>query len=173
MPAVECFPEGEVWLIMSRCTQSTSALEYDELSDESDADDSDGLEALFAEDNDEDLRDTVIRPATCHFRVSSQCIIIASPVFRAMLQGGFKESLTLKSTGELRLQLPDDDPDSFTILLDILHHHTKKVPRLVSLSRLTKLAILINNINCRSLWRSSPICGLTDFKVRRVVYLSV
>jgi hypothetical protein len=41
------------------------------------------------------------------------------------------------------VSLADDDPVIFLILLDILHHHIKKVPLLISLERLTGIIILV------------------------------
>jgi hypothetical protein len=143
----ECYPGGDLLLIMSRCSKRRLGSECDRLSHIFDADDDtgDATKVLSTEnDEEEEQEEIATRPPDCHFRVSSQCMILASPVFRAMLQGDFKESFELNSTGELRLPLPDDDPDIFSILLDILHHRTKKVPRLVSLGRLTKLAMLVD-----------------------------
>jgi hypothetical protein len=80
----------------------------------------------------------------CHILVSSKHLILASPAFKAKLQGVFKESMKLRGTGELEIPLPNDDPDVFLILLHILQHRIKKVSRLVSLLCLTKLAILVD-----------------------------
>jgi hypothetical protein len=49
----------------------------------------------------------------------------------------------LCETHELEVSLADDDPVIFLILLDILHHYIKKVPRLISLVRLTRITILV------------------------------
>ncbi|KAL9105776.1 MAG: hypothetical protein Q9187_008658, partial [Circinaria calcarea] len=77
-------------------------------------------------------------------RVSSKHLILASPVFKAMLARNFKESATLRSTGTLELQLPDDDPAALLVLLDIIHGDTPQVPREVDLPMLTQLAVLVD-----------------------------
>lgn len=69
---------------------------------------------------------------------------LASEVFRKMLQGSFREGATLKSTGNVRIPLPDDDPQALTILLDIVHHRPRRVPRTVAQGVLVQLARLID-----------------------------
>ncbi|EAS35997.3 uncharacterized protein CIMG_01351 [Coccidioides immitis RS] len=78
------------------------------------------------------------------FHVSSRHMILASPVFRAMLQRKFSESNTLQLTGSVEIPLPDDDPDAMLILLKIIHGHMRKVPLRVDLITLVQLAILID-----------------------------
>jgi hypothetical protein len=54
--------------------------------------------------------------------VSSKHMMVCSPVFRAMLQhGNFKEGQALRSSDVAEVPLPDDDPDMFIILLNIVH----------------------------------------------------
>ena len=68
----------------------------------------------------------------------------ASPVFKAMLSGTFKEGRTLRDAGSLELPLPDDDPEALVILLNVIHGRSRKVPRRIDLPMLTKLAILVD-----------------------------
>ena len=77
-------------------------------------------------------------------QVSSMHLTLVSPVFKAMLSGHFKEGSQLKKAGYLEIPLPEDDPEAFTILLNIIHCHIKNVPRQVSGTMLTSLAILVN-----------------------------
>ncbi|RFU27529.1 hypothetical protein B7463_g8814, partial [Scytalidium lignicola] len=76
--------------------------------------------------------------------VSSRHLILASTVFKAMLQDRFKEGRELRSKGFLELPLPDDDPATFSILLDIIHGRTRKVPRKVTFNELTVITILVD-----------------------------
>jgi hypothetical protein len=76
--------------------------------------------------------------------VSSRHLILASSVFEAMLQDRFKEGQALRFTGYLELPLPDDDPVAFSTLLDIIHGHTRKVPRMVDFQLLAHIAILVD-----------------------------
>jgi hypothetical protein len=61
-----------------------------------------------------------------------------------MLQRKFNESNVLRATGSVEIPLPDDDPDAFLILLNIIHGHIRKVPLRVDLPTLTQLAILVD-----------------------------
>ncbi|KAL8857853.1 MAG: hypothetical protein Q9178_005609 [Gyalolechia marmorata] len=79
-----------------------------------------------------------------HVRVSSKHLILASPVFKRMLQASFKEGQQLSSQGHTELSLPDDDPAALLVLLHLIHGRIRMVPRTVDLGKLTNLAILID-----------------------------
>ncbi|KAJ5041068.1 uncharacterized protein L3040_005623 [Drepanopeziza brunnea f. sp. 'multigermtubi'] len=83
-------------------------------------------------------------PEQVDMLVSSKHLRLASPVFKAMLQGSFREGQALQSTGKAEVPLPDDDPAAFKILLDIVHGFPSKVPRSVDLSTLANLSILVD-----------------------------
>ncbi|PVH85240.1 hypothetical protein DL98DRAFT_583835 [Cadophora sp. DSE1049] len=79
-----------------------------------------------------------------HMLVSSKTLMIASPVFKAMLKKGhFKEGCELDSDkAEVSL---DDDPAAFKILMDILHFNARKVPRTVDDPKtLANMAVLVD-----------------------------
>lgn len=61
-----------------------------------------------------------------------------------MLQGKFRESVTLHSTGHVEVPLPDDDPTALTIILNISHLRVRKVPRTVKQSTLAQIACLVD-----------------------------
>ena len=82
--------------------------------------------------------------AQVNMLVSSKHMILASPVFAAMLKVEFKEGSTLESKGHAEILLPDDDPQASIILLNIIHGRPKKVPRRIDLLLLQKLAILVD-----------------------------
>jgi len=79
-----------------------------------------------------------------HMLVSSRHMMLASPVFRAMLDGNFKEGCDLTSNGKVQVPLPDDDPAAFAIVLNIIHGHNRRVPREVDLELLTEISILVD-----------------------------
>jgi hypothetical protein len=55
--------------------------------------------------------------------VSSRHLMLASPVFKAMLQySNFKEGEELHANGRAEVPMPDDDPVAFKILLDIIQY---------------------------------------------------
>ena len=74
--------------------------------------------------------------------VSSKHMMLASPVFKAMLNGNFKEGRALQTDGNVKVELPDDDPAAFRIILNILHGRNRSVPRVINLKALTRIAIL-------------------------------
>jgi hypothetical protein len=86
-----------------------------------------------------------------HIKVSSKHLMLASPVFKAMLHNNFQEGQTLRATGTLQLPLPDDDPYALTILLDIIHARTKKVARAVSKDQILQIAILVDKYQLHEL----------------------
>jgi hypothetical protein len=78
------------------------------------------------------------------FLVSSKHMILVSPAFRAMLQhSNFKEGVAL-SEGAAEVPLPDDEPTSWKIILDIIHHNTRSVPQQVDLQTMTNIAVLVD-----------------------------
>jgi hypothetical protein len=75
--------------------------------------------------------------------VSSKHLTSASPVFKAMLRNGsFQEGRTLAAAGKVTIPLPEDDSTAMKILLDILHHRSRQVPKTVTLKELAHLMIL-------------------------------
>lgn len=55
------------------------------------------------------------------FRVHSHSMSRASCVFKAMLYGPFVESKGRQGTEDWKVELPEDDPVAFEILLRIIH----------------------------------------------------
>ncbi|TGO58804.1 hypothetical protein BCON_0051g00440 [Botryotinia convoluta] len=58
--------------------------------------------------------------------VSSKHLILASPVFDAMVgDARFEEGAELLACGKVEIKLLDDDPDAFAIVANIIHHRNK------------------------------------------------
>ncbi|OCT46400.1 hypothetical protein CLCR_01237 [Cladophialophora carrionii] len=77
-------------------------------------------------------------------RVSSRNLALASPVFRAMLDGGFQEGVEL-SRGQLkRVPLPDDNLDAMLLVLAIIHGRTRAIPRKIGKELFVDIAVLID-----------------------------
>ncbi|KAK2624994.1 hypothetical protein QTJ16_005363 [Diplocarpon rosae] len=79
-----------------------------------------------------------------YMRVSSKRVMLASPVFKAMLKHSFVEGVTLRTTGKVEVPLPDDDPVVFGLLMDIVHGTKGKTPPPMNTLFLTKIAILVD-----------------------------
>ena len=77
--------------------------------------------------------------------VSSRHMMLASPVWKAMLQhSNFKEGEQLRSKGKVEVPLPDDDPTAFELLLNIIHGRVRQVPRQVTLETVASLGVLVD-----------------------------
>jgi hypothetical protein len=61
-----------------------------------------------------------------------------------MLKGDWKESKTLQTYGWLRLETSDWDIGAVKILMDVIHGRTRKVPRIIDLELLAKIAVLVD-----------------------------
>ncbi|PMD57216.1 uncharacterized protein K444DRAFT_632349 [Hyaloscypha bicolor E] len=100
------------------------------------------LEVDPTPDEDEPDREPAI---VVHMLVSSKHMMLASPVFKAMLQHSrFKEGQKLSATGKAEIPLPDDDPYAFTIILDIIHGRNRQVPREIDLDLLSSISKLVD-----------------------------
>ncbi|TGO35161.1 hypothetical protein BHYA_0168g00170 [Botrytis hyacinthi] len=75
--------------------------------------------------------------------VSSKHLILVSPVFDAMIgDARFKEGAELLACGKVEIKLPDDDPDAFAIVANVIHHRNKMVPEKISFQSFVKVAIV-------------------------------
>ena len=98
-----------------------------------------------SEPEDVDTRSaTETEPEDIHMQVSSKHLILASSVFAKMLNGKFREAENMRLAGHVAMRLPDDDPAAFSVLLNIAHGRTRRVPRRVGLTMLTEIARLVD-----------------------------
>lgn len=87
----------------------------------------------------------VAEPEMIRMIVSSKHMMLASPVFKAMLQPGrFREGIQRNAAGQLEVDLPDDDQHIMVIVLNIIHGRNRLVPKQADLEMMTKLAILVD-----------------------------
>jgi len=99
-------------------------------------------EADTTPDEDEPDREPAV---VVHMLVSSKHMMLASPVFKAMLQHSrFKEGQELSATGKVEIPLSDDDPYAFRIILDIIHGRNRQVPREIDLDLLSSISKLVD-----------------------------
>lgn len=82
-------------------------------------------------------------------RVSSSHLRLASPYFKKMFQSGWPEGDALRVEGRVEVRLQNgEDPNALLIILNIIHGHTRRVPRVVDLTMLTKIAVLVDFYEC-------------------------
>lgn len=84
------------------------------------------------------------------FRLSSRHLILASPYFRAMLTGPWVESSS-RSGSMYTTSASEWDEGALTILMDIIHGHSERVPRSMSLELLAKIAVLVDYYKCHNI----------------------
>lgn len=82
-------------------------------------------------------------------RVSAKHLTLASPVFKSLLLGGWKESSTFFDKGSLELVVSGWDLDAFLIFLRALHCQNKEVPRKIDAELFAKIAVLVDYYRCR------------------------
>ncbi|KAH7117538.1 hypothetical protein B0J11DRAFT_582945 [Dendryphion nanum] len=81
-------------------------------------------------------------------RVSSKHLTLASPYFSKSLQGGLTEGNTLRTQRHLELAMKEQDPEAALIVMNIIHGRSRQVPPLISVIMLTKIAVLVDYIQC-------------------------
>lgn len=86
-------------------------------------------------------------PREVRFRVSSSHLSLASPIFRIMLDGPWKEGI-LDGQSPRQLLTSEWDTEALLVLLNIIHGRHRAVPKLVSLDTLGKFAILVDYYQC-------------------------
>lgn len=94
--------------------------------------------------------DVLLRTGPRHLLVAAKVLVLASPVFRAMLEPGrFREGQSQPSPGKpLILELHDDNPEAMTLLCHLLHFTDMATPRDTKL--LSALADVCDKYQCTS-----------------------
>ncbi|PYH30454.1 BTB/POZ domain-containing protein [Aspergillus neoniger CBS 115656] len=98
-------------------------------------------------------------------QVSAKHLILASPVFRNMLTGNWKESVSYLQKGSVEITAESWDIEAFLIFLRAIHGQQSQIPRKLSLEMLAKIAVLINYYDCKdavSILTELWIDGLED-----------
>ncbi|KAF1959275.1 hypothetical protein CC80DRAFT_585679 [Byssothecium circinans] len=100
-----------------------------------------------------------------HYHVSSILLKTASPKFASMLSGEiWKEGIRNEEDGCYYILVEKWDAEAFLILLNVLHLRNRQVPRSVSLSMLTKIAVLADYFTCTEAIELSTEIWVKDLK---------
>ncbi|KAI3567930.1 hypothetical protein IWW34DRAFT_776182 [Fusarium oxysporum f. sp. albedinis] len=93
------------------------------------------------------LAQVIPEPLHMRFRLCSATLINTSSYFKKSLSGDWKE--TEPEPGDKwTLTANDWDGEAFLLLMRILHHKTREVPRAIGLERLAKIAVLVDYYGC-------------------------
>jgi hypothetical protein len=84
---------------------------------------------------------------TYSYVVSTSVLTLASPVFKALLNGNMSEAYALRDEGQSRIVLQDDDPKAMELLFKILHHCARKEMN-VTIRDLAAVAVLCDKYDC-------------------------
>jgi hypothetical protein len=88
-------------------------------------------------DTDEGAAD---KPLT--FLVSLKHLILASPVLKAMLTGGWREGI--RHNGRLEIEAEGWDAEALAIVMRVVHGQNRQAPRVVTLELLAKIAVIVD-----------------------------
>ncbi|KAI1009403.1 hypothetical protein LB504_002914 [Fusarium proliferatum] len=81
------------------------------------------------------------------FRVSAKHLCLASPVFRRMFHGKFKESEP-NDQGLLEIRTSEWDAEALLIILDIIQGHHSSVPKRPSLDVIAQIGVIADYYDC-------------------------
>lgn len=104
----------------------------------------DGQDAAQQGDNDNDLAER----SFC-IQVSAKHLTFSSPVFKRILTGGWKESVTLLEKGSVEVIAESWDIHALLILLRVIHCRNENIPRKLTLEMLAKIAVLSDYYECK------------------------
>lgn len=92
------------------------------------------------------------QPSSQRVRVSSKVLSLASPVFRAMFSGKYKEAVALADASvslvPYTLDLPEDDAEATILLCRIMHFKTNDADDKPTPDTLQQLAMLADKYQC-------------------------
>jgi hypothetical protein len=110
-----------------------------------------GDQSAVAEGHGEREKEDSNEEQRVRIRVSSKHMKLASPVFRRMSTGPWKESQDLAAGERIEIKRGDRDVesiDALLILMNVIHGHGRKVPREVTLDTLADIAMHVDYMEC-------------------------
>ncbi|KAL2825235.1 hypothetical protein BJY01DRAFT_241588 [Aspergillus pseudoustus] len=121
-------PDGEVNIILSNANAPLPGIDD---------------EALLPARMREKHSDKVSR-----IQVSAKHLILASPVLKTLLTGGWKENVTLLEKGSVEITAESWDLDALLIVLWIIHGKDSLVSRVITLEMFAKIALIVDYYEC-------------------------
>lgn len=84
-----------------------------------------------------------------YIQVSAKHLIFASPVFKGILTGGWKESISYLQKGSVEITADSWDIEAFLVVLHAIHGKYKDIPRKLTLEMLAKVAVITDYYECK------------------------
>lgn len=107
------------------------------------------LGSLFADPNSSNSQQTDDFYGSYRYRVSRRHLCLASPVFRAMLEGPWMEATRNGQTTDIsEIRASEWDPEALLIILRLIHGLHKDVPRKVCVDTLCNIAAIVDYYQC-------------------------
>ncbi|KAJ9310393.1 hypothetical protein DTO217A2_172 [Paecilomyces variotii] len=128
-------PEGEVILILRNANLPFAEGLYPSIF----------APKLYAQDK----REETLNQKTFRIQVSAKHLVLASPVFKEMLTGGWKESVTYLQKGFYEITTDGWDIEALLILLRVMHCQNSQVPRKLTLEMFAKVTVLADYYGCK------------------------
>lgn len=85
------------------------------------------------------------------FKVSSRHLVLASEYFNSRLKSCWSEGEALRKKRNVELEITDANPEAVLILLNAIHGHLRRVPKVVNLNLLVELAVLVDYFQCHEI----------------------
>jgi hypothetical protein len=95
------------------------------------------------------------------FLVSSRHLILASPVLKAMLTGGWNEGST--NNGQFQIRAEDWNVEALEVVMNVLHSQYRKVPKRVTLEMLAKIAVIVDYYKVHEAFQIVALTWLRPF----------
>ncbi|KAE8411025.1 hypothetical protein BDV36DRAFT_289090 [Aspergillus pseudocaelatus] len=98
-------------------------------------------------------------------QVFAKHLILASPIFKKILTGGWKESITYLQKGTVEITAESWDLEALLILLRAIHCQHYQVPRKLTLEMLAKVAVIADYYDCKEavyIWSTIWINALEE-----------
>ncbi|KAI8633792.1 hypothetical protein F5Y19DRAFT_253097 [Xylariaceae sp. FL1651] len=85
---------------------------------------------------------------TRQLKVSSKHLALACNRVQRMMKNPWRESQEIHGDGLRHWEIEVVDLEAFTIVMDIIHHRNRRVPKRVSLDMLAKIAVVVDDLQC-------------------------
>lgn len=106
------------------------------------------------------------------FYVSSRHLALSSHKFKSMLsERQWKEGIPNEEDGLFHVTTEEWDIQALLLLLNVLHHRNRQVPRKVSLETLAKVAVLVDYYECAEALELYTEIWIADLKVNSPIPL--
>ncbi|KAJ9205085.1 hypothetical protein DTO164E3_1708 [Paecilomyces variotii] len=97
----------------------------------------------------QDNREETLKEKSFRIQVSAKHLVLASPVFKQILTGGWKESVTYLQKGSVEITTEGWDIEALLILLRVMHCQNHHVPRTLTLEMFAKVAVIADYYGCK------------------------